>query len=273
MAERSKMHQTSNQLEAELIKLSFENMLVQWGSNTLPRTGLHASSVLVKDEEWCVRRHVLADLFPDQAVAPELQPWDWRTQAIFENGWDLHKRWQKIFRFKGRVVSEMVMDAQNRPIREYELDRTHFDQTRNIYFSPDAIIEFAGQRYVVEIKGIKQESFVELTDDLQIAMECCETVNKAVHQANLYMHLLELKKAIILVENKNTQEFKIWVIEYDLELVRLYIDRIYTVKARTVKTRSIGLSKLPARVCASRGDALARKCPMRDCCFSEKMEE
>lgn len=250
--------------EAELIKLHFENMLVQWGIATPPRTGLHASSVLVPDQEWCVRRHVLVELFPNQAVAPEINSWDWRTQAIFENGWDLHKRWQKIFlKFAHMVISEDL---------EPELDLTHYDETRNLYFSPDAILEFAGQRYVVEIKGVKQEAYQELTDDLQVAMRACETVNKAVIQVNLYMHLLELKKAIILVENKNDQNFKVWVIEYDAAMSVPYVERIYAVKTQTILTRTHGLNKLPVRVCQSRGDALARKCPMRDCCFSERME-
>ncbi len=256
-----------NNPEAELLKLSFENMLVQWGQSAPLRTSLHASSVLVKDEEWCVRRHVLADLFPDEAVQPELQPWDWRTQAIFENGWDLHKRWQKIFLKYANVVYGNTNNVQDETATVApELDLIHYDPTRNLFFSPDAILEFAGQRYVVEIKGVKQEVYQELTDDLTVAMESCETVHKAVHQANLYMHLLELKKAIILIENKNNQDFKLWVIEYDREMAEKPIFRVYEVK------KSVALHRLPARICQSRGDALARKCPLRDCCFSEKME-
>lgn len=288
--------------EAELIKLHFENMLVQWGEHTPLRTGPpHASSVLVSDAEWCVRERVLSQLFPEQGVKPELHPWDWRREAIFENGWDLHKRWQRIFRFQGRVVSEMVL-TEDGPVREYELDRTHFDETRNIYFSPDAIIEFGGTRYVVEIKGINHDEFVghealykreytHLTADgwkyievqkyqkgvkdcatVEEAMKSSQIVNKAYYQAQLYMHLLGLKKAILLIENKNTQDFRIWVIEHDFEAFKPARERIYDVKRQTDVTKRDGLNKLPVRICKSRGDARAQKCPMRDCCFAERLE-
>jgi hypothetical protein len=258
--------------EAELIKLHFKNMLVSWGASQPLRTGLHASSVLVSDAEWCVREYVLAELFSDQARKPEMHPWDWKREAIFENGWDLHKRWQKIFKQFGKVVSEKVEVGLAVWRDEYELDRTHFDETRNIYFSPDAIIEFGGQRYVVEIKGIKQEAFEKLTDSLETAISVNETVAKARLQAQLYMHLLGLKKAILLIENKNTQDFKVWVIEYDKALSDLYIDRIYDVKRKLAVVKRDGLSKLPQRICQSRGDARAQKCPLRDCCFSERLE-
>jgi hypothetical protein len=261
--------------EAELIKLHFENMFVSWGASQPLRTGLHASSVLVPEQEWCVREHVLAELFSDEARKPEIHPWDWRREAIFENGWDVHKRWQKMFKQFAKVVAgDVATGDPGVRMRGLELDLTHYDETRNIYFSPDAILKFAGQRYVVEIKGIKQEAFHEImiTGDLETAMDLNETVNKAYYQANLYMHLLGLKKAILLIENKNDQSFNVWVIEYDKEASVQYVQRIYSVKGATIDTRVHGLSKLPDRICHSRGDERARKCPMCECCFSEKME-
>jgi len=254
------------QLEAELLTIHFQTVLVQWGSNTPSRTGLHASSVLVSDEEWCVREHVLHELYPEKAIAQESHTWDWKRSAIFENGWRLHQRWQDMFKRFGNVV-------WNEDSAELELDLTHYDETRNIYFSPDVILEFAGQRYVVEIKGIKQEVYQELTDDLMHAIEVNETVAKARIQANLYMHLLGLKRAILLIENKNDQSFKVWVIEYDKDLSVKYVQRIYAVKGAVINVRTFGLVRLPKRICHSRGDARAKSCPMRDVCFSKEMED
>jgi len=260
------MYPTSKlQLEAELLTIHFQTVLVQWGSNTPSRTGLHASAVLVSDAEWCVREHVLHELYPEKAIAEALHTWDWKRSAIFENGWRLHQRWQDMFKRFGNVV-------WNEDSAELELDLTHYDETRNIYFSPDAIIEFAGQRYVVEIKGIKQEAYQDLTDDLLHAIEVNETVAKARIQANLYMHLLRLKRAILLIENKNDQGFKVWVIEYDWELALEYSERMYAVKGNTINVRAHGLNKLAPRICQSRGDARAKSCPMREVCFSKEME-
>ena len=256
----------SLETEAELITIHFQTMLIKWGTAESPRYGLHASAVLVSDVEWCVREHVLHEIYPNQAIAQQLQPWDWKKQAIFNNGWFLHRRWQGLFRDFGNTVF-------NETDEEWELDHTHYDETRNIYFSPDALLNFAGQRYVVEIKGIKQEAYQDLTDDLMYAIEVNETVAKARIQANLYMHLLGLKKAILLIENKNDQSFKVWVIEYDKELSVKYIQRIYTVKGNVVNVRTFGLEKLYPRICHSRGDARAKSCPMREVCFSKEMED
>lgn len=253
-------------LEAELITIHFQSMLVNWGAAQPLRNGLHASSVLVSDQEWCVREHVLHEIYPNQAIQQQLQTWDWKRSAIFENGWRLHQRWQDVFKRFGCVVF-------NENEGQLELDLTHYDETRNIYFSPDALLNFAGQRYVVEIKGIKQEAYQELTDDLMHAVEVNETVAKARIQANLYMHLLGLKKAILLIENKNDQSFKVWVIEYGREASVKYIQRIYDVKGAVINTQTFGLARLPKRICQSRGDARAKSCPMRNLCFSKEIEK
>ncbi len=263
------MHQIGSfDKEAELLQLHFQQMLVAWGSNQPPRNGLHASSLLVSEQEWCTRRYVLSELFPDEAAPPALNSWDWKRSAIFENGWSLHKRWQSLFFQHGRVVYSHLLNGQVDSLAPAspELDLTHYDPERNLYFSPDAILDFGPDRYVVEIKGVKQESYLELTDDLQTAMDCCETVHKAYYQCQLYMHLLELKRGIILVENKNTQEFKVWVISYDKDAVLENIHRAYRVKGALVVYQQA--QKLPARCCTSKSDPLARQCPMATKCFS-----
>src|SRR5262249_45094539 len=131
---------------------------------------------------WCVRQHVLAAVAGEKREAPIL---GWRTNAIFLHGWRIHERWQDLFQHSGLVV--MSGD-------QAELDLTHYDEDRGIYFSPDAIIEFGGIRYVVEIKGINHDNFVLLSDDLQESMRVNNSIRTAVPQANLYMHLLELQK-------------------------------------------------------------------------------
>lgn len=251
---------------AALIEIDFQNMLVKWGSSQPPRTGLHASSLLVSEQEWCPRRHVLSELFPDEADPPPMHLWDWRKSAIFENGWDVHRRWQRVFEKWGKVVRGYglfcIGDAP-------ELDLTHFDADRHLLFSPDAILEFGGMRYVVEIKGINHNAFLELTDDLETAMASCETVHKAVIQANLYMHLLDLRRAIILVENKNTQAFRLWVTEYSKEVAQPYVQRAYQVKGHVAMSRTKGRVTVP-RVCQSPDSPLARGCAMRTLCFREE---
>jgi hypothetical protein len=271
-------------IEAELLMLGFQQMYVAWGKQAPPRAGLHASALLAKDAEWCLREHVLHELYPEQGESREWNAWDWRTSAIFENGWDLHRRWQRVFLKHGNVVYSPVSPAfvQNNLQHPMdflegrwcaaELDLTHYDETRHLYFSPDAIIEFGGVRYVVEIKGIKHEAYEMLTDDLEQACAANETVAKAREQVNLYLHLLMLERGIILVENKSTQDFRLWVVEYERERAWKYTNRLYEIQGRVMLVKAHGASKLPLRCCQTSNDARARQCPMRACCFAEKGE-
>lgn len=230
--------------EAQLLSIHIQSLFNRWGIATPPRSGLHASALLVDDADWCVRKHTLSTLYPDASQSVELQSWHWQEQARFLSGWHLHEKYQKLFQQFASVV---------------EVEKTHYDETRNLYFTPDAVIEWAGEKYVVEIKGYKQEHF----DKLDMAGKPPEYAHR---QANLYMHLLEIPRAIILVENKNTQEIKVWVVGYDLALSKQQVDRIYDVKRAVVLTRR-DLEKLPGRICQSRDDARARACPLRDTCF------
>ncbi len=275
--------QTDFSMQAELMKLDFQRMFVAYGQSTEPRIGLHASSLLVPDDKWCTRKHVLVNLFPEEAVQPELHPWDWKQQEIFLHGWEIHRMLQHIFKHHAQVVNTpvhwngMVIEQEHRK-EDYqhtkpELDLTHYDAVRNLYFSPDAIIDWAGQHYVVEIKGVNQAAFSSLADDLEQACSAYETVNTARKQANLYMKLLDLKRGLLLVWNKNQPDFKLWITEPDAQMYEPQKIRMYEVKGNTTMVRSQGLSKLKPRVCASINDPLAKKCPMRLKCFSENVEE
>ena len=254
-----------------LIQSSLQELYLKWAATQPLRSGLHASSLLVPPGEWCTRRFVLAEIAPSEAVQPELHYWDWRMQSVFENGWDLHRRWQKLFLKFANVVWSPVIHAQDQIAdAKPELDLTHHDVTRNIYFSPDAIIDYAGVRYVVEIKGLDTNKFQQLTDNLDTACKVSDVVAKARIQCNLYCHLLEIEYGFLLIEDKNSQQFKVWIIQCDAELAKPYIQRAYDVKGRVALFRRS--RQLPERVCKSSDDRLAQKCPMRNCCFSEKME-
>jgi hypothetical protein len=235
---------------AELLRIEFRSMFVEWGKSSPTRTGLHASAVLVEQEEWCLRRHTLSELYPEAAQPVELSSWDWKQQAVFLSGWRLHEKWQELFQKYARVV---------------EVETAHFDEDRNLYFTPDAIIEFGKEQYIVEIKGYKSEHFAKL-DESGAPPEYAHV------QANLYMHLLQIQRAIILVENKDTQEIKLWIVEYNPKFAMPPVKRIYEVK-RAVALSRRNLEKLPERICQSRDDARARKCPLREKCFRREMEE
>jgi hypothetical protein len=231
---------------AQLFKLELDSMFNTWEASKPLRSGApHASAILAPESEWCLRRHVLTALYPELVERPDVKSWSAHTNAVFLNGWVLHEKWQKLFSEHGQVV---------------EVETSHFDETRYLHFTPDAIITFAGQPYVVEIKGYKSSTFEKLN-------EAGEPPTAAHHQCNLYCHMLEIGRGLVLVENKDTQDYKVWAVQCDAELARPYLDRMYQVKG-AVATKST-----PARVCVSCTEHRAEKCPVRKLCFSGKLQE
>lgn len=238
---------------AQLFKLDLDLMFNSWNQGKPMRTGYpHASNILAIDSEFCLRKLVLMALYPDEAERPAVKPWDGHQNAVFLNGWTLHEKYQDLFKRFGRVIY-----TNEKP----ELDLTHFDDERLLFFSPDAIIEHCNEVMPVEIKGYKHSTFEKL-DESGPAPEA------AHHQVNLYMHLLGLQHALILVEDKDTQEFKVWCVTYNRQLVQPYLDRIYKFKGALARAKQQG-AEPPARVCRSSGDRLAQKCEMCRFCFQQ----
>jgi hypothetical protein len=283
---------------AALFKEDVLQMFNRWNEDKPLRTGFpHASNILAPDHSFCMRQLVLAAHYPDECVRPETKWWDTEMNARFKHGWIIHEKYQDLFLKYGRVV--YFNGNHDKP----ELDYSHFDDTRLLWFSPDAILEVEGESMVVEIKGYKSDllyQFLEVIDQVlalikrhkvePLYLSVKELVNALVskrsstsfesmeesgpapvdahNQVNLYMHLLGLKHGLILVENKNTQQIKTWCVEYDKELVQPYLDRIrqFRVALHKLETKQ----ELPERICKTAKDRNAEKCLSCQCCFSRK---
>src|SRR5579859_6068863 len=232
---------------AQLFKLDLADYFNQWNEDKPLRTGFpHASAILAPESSFCLRQLVLLATQPERAERPEQKPWDSHTNAVFLNGWTLHEKYQKLIKLFGSVI---------------EVEESHFDETRLLHFTPDAIVWHMGHKMVIEIKGYKQSHFEKLN-------ESGGPPGDAHKQANFYCHLLQIQYGLILVENKDTQEYKVWCVEYSKELTQPYIDRLYHFKAAYSKAGRTG--ELPARCCKHAGESRAQKCPMRAYCFKEK---
>ncbi|HEX9502853.1 MAG TPA: hypothetical protein VF974_00840 [Patescibacteria group bacterium] len=241
---------------AALWKQDVLEMFNRWNEDKPLRTGFpHASNILAPDHSFCMRQLVLAAHYPNECERPPTKPWDTLTNARFKSGWKLHEKYQELFLKYGKVV--YFNDNLTTP----ELDYSHFDDTRLLWFSPDAILEVEGERMVIEIKGYKAETFDKMDESGDPPID-------AHKQVNLYLHLLELKHGLILVENKNTQEPKVWCVEYDKELVQPYLDRIYQFKGALLRAEND--RGLPKRICSSSRDRNAEKCLCCQVCFKMK---
>lgn len=294
------MSATDNSTLEFLLTHEFQQAYHTWDAMQRARDGLHASSVLESDSDFCTRQHVLADAFPGERQTKEQY---WSVLAKFLHGWNIHEKWQqKLLKPSGLVVKRAREDDEEGwPLPpEWELDLTHTDPETGIKYSPDAIITFAGMVMPVEIKGINtldfqgcEELYREVCTPVgahdpgamgyhfekaqekrpgiigatvQEAMERNKSIRSAYPQVQLYMHLLGLQKGVILAEDKNTQEFMVWIVDYDPSAVDKPLLRAKVVAYGIEEHRQNAL--LPQRICKTRNDSRAKRCPFRDACFS-----
>ncbi|SRR6266496_409553 len=279
---------------AFLLTHELQQAFVQWDAQQPAREGLHASSVLESDSDFCTREHILADTCPGERQQKEQF---WKVLAMFVHGWAIHKKWQEDLLLPTGLVVCSDEDG-----KLWEIDVTHIDPATGIHFSPDAIIKFAGLTLPLEIKGINHDDFAgceelyrpivtklafdvrsvsyEKAQDkrsgivgatLTEAMERNKSIRGAVPQLNLYLHLLGLieppnNKGIILVEDKNTQDFMLWVHTYDPEMALEPVYKAHKVQVKIQHFHETGT--LPSRICNTRNDARAKRCPFRDACFN-----
>lgn len=202
------------------------------------RVGLHASNIIANDVEFCYRQQVLS-LFYEQLQGEQLPV---RLKRIFVEGDAIHEKWQRLF-IRGGLGNPSEMDKQ--------LFKNEYD----LYYSPDAVVQIAGKRYMVEIKSMNTIQFKKA-----ISHPAGE------RQLLFYMWLTGMKDGFVLVEDKNTQEFKIFKVDYDLDRIEKYIERLE--KIMELKQKFVEKKKPPKRKCKTSETKLALKCNMREVCWN-----
>ncbi|MEM4641152.1 MAG: CRISPR-associated protein Cas4 [Candidatus Pacearchaeota archaeon] len=118
---------------------------------------------------------------------------DARVMRIFEHGDHTHMR------ILGVLFSLGLVNAVEIEIPNNEL----------IHGRADAIINIKGEPYVVEIKSVNAARFKKESPD-----------EDHVKQLQLYLYFFKIKKGILIYENKDTQELKEFLINYDENIVK-----------------------------------------------------
>ncbi len=231
----------TSQIMNEAVNVILNRLFRQWDvKKQKDRTGLHASGIIAAAETFCFREHVLRYFYK---TIPASNPWQ-RLLRIFLEGWYVHKKWQYLFKM-GEIAES--------------IERAHVSKFWDFYFTPDATITILNKKIVVEIKSHSMNGF----DTLKSAP------SDAVKQANIYMHFAGIPWALILVENKNNQEFKIWMLDYDPQALVPYLERIlYLKKLFLIFARDGRLPRKHDR-CDFEGKSnpRARTCEMCKVCF------
>lgn len=202
------------------------------------RYGLHASAILESDNKFCYREQVLS-LFYKQAQGENINI---NLKRIFEAGNFIGEKWQRLF-LRGKLGKIEDMDI-SRFVDKYDLS-----------YTPDGIIEVGKKKYIVEIKSMNTFQFKKATSHPRGEKQCM-----------WYMYLEGIHDGFVLVEDKNDQNFKVFVVEYDEESIKPYIERLE--KIQKYKKRFIEQKKMVKRICKNSDCKRASECSMKDACFN-----
>lgn len=242
------LEQTLNKLfyvqpdyEKELEMLKFQKAQAQQRGD---RVGLHCSAIIVSENEFCYRQQVLS-LFFKQLQGEQISL---HLKRIFKEGDYIGEKWQRLFISGGLGIKE-DMDVSRR-IDKYDLS-----------YTPDAEIIVANTKWVVETKSMNTFSFKK-----------ADSHPSGRKQLRMYMFFERIKHGFVLAEDKNDQQFKVFIEVYGETFTKddilPYIERLEGVQS--YKQEFIQTGKMVKRHpdCTSPTCKRASKCSMRDACFN-----
>lgn len=228
-------------------ELKFIKQVMTRGTDTQERIGLHASAIIVSDAKFCVRQQVLS-LFYKQAQGENINA---GLKRIFEEGNAIHEKWQRLFIRAGYSKPE-------------QCDMSFFNDDYDLSFTPDLgcnIPEFADLGELVgEIKSVNTYQFQKIDEH-----------PSGSKQMQFYMFLRKRKHGFVLMEDKNTQDFKVRLYNYDPYIVEPFIVRLDNIQE--AKHNLVHNHKMVARCsgCSAATCKRAMECPMRDACWNVGM--
>lgn len=170
--------------------------------NRPQRIGLHASSLIKAPSQFCIREQVLSLVYERDGNDSKTPT---NLKRIFEMGDLIHEQWQKRFKEMGIAT---------------HIEAKAFSKKNNLYLTPDLIIDYHGKKYIVEIKSCSPYMYSKQFKNNHPLAE---------KQLQLYMHFLRIRNGIILVDNKGTQEYKLFFKQYDIKSVQRPLKRLRKV--------------------------------------------
>lgn len=228
----------------------FINHIMTRGAETQERIGLHASSMIDYPSNYCEREQLLSLIYR-QSQGEEVPV---GLMRIFEEGNAIHEKWQRLFIRGGYCKYDGC-------------DKTLFDEKYQLSYTPDIICtiqEFSKEPLIVEVKSMNTYSYKKNKSH--------SSGKKQLHQ---YMHLTGIHHGIVLMEDKNTQEFKVRYYTYDPKEVELPLKRLNRLSEMYKYQENEGFVNIDKirkhEKCDSPTCSRAEKCNMRDACWNYKL--
>lgn len=233
---KSLASQRPRAMEEEMLRQTIDKMFINAEEQKEERYGLHASAIIASDSEFCIREQVLS-LFYKMNQGKELSV---GLRKIFHHGNTIHEEVYDVFRRSGCLIDSEC----TRYVPEYDLN-----------FTIDANVNILNKDWICDVKSMNSFAFDKATSH-----------PSGEKQVLFYEWLYRKKNGFVLAYNKNTSEIKIFIVSYDKEKVRPFVDRLKAI--RDAKTYFLESGELPRRKCDSSGCKRAATCNMRDACWN-----
>jgi hypothetical protein len=215
------------------------------------RDGLHVSDVFHR-KFLCWRKMVFLALYKQDSVIHSAT-----LSARFETGNAIHARWQ------GNV---------GRAVTNHHIEYQHLETFWRLLFTPDIIADYLWPDALVpeptiwELKGYNSAEYGRLTRKGKLPVD-------AILQCTLYMWFTGIHRGLVVVENKDTQAFSVWPVEYNEELVMPLVPTFDHIKA-DVDAHLENPDVLPDRLaeCTAPDAEIPSSCAGCTACFSNPAE-
>lgn len=240
-------------------ELEFLKSVMTRGAETQERKGLHASAMIVSDDKFCYRQQVLS-LFYKQLQGEQTSV---GLKRIFAEGDAIHEKWQRLF-IRGGLCKPL------------DCDYSRFAEDFDLSYTPDIICQIPVN---YSLTGVYDEKVEKVPYIVEIKSVNTFTYKKQKYHASgrkqcqLYMYLTGIHNGIVLCDDKNTQEFKVYKYEYNPNEIKKEIRRLEQVQE--YKRQLLEQKKLVKRheKCTGYTSKKAQECPMRDICFRKSKEK
>ena len=195
----------------------FVKQVMTRGLESQERVGLHASAMLVGDNDFCLRAQVLSLIYKQRQG--EKTPIN--LKRIFEEGNAIHEKWQRMFIRAGYGTAE-------------DMDRTRIFDEYRLSYTPDIVClipDIYEGKMIGEIKSVNTMQFRRMTKHpsawkqnqwySHLCME--EEKKKGTWNGKDYL------KGFVLSDDKNTQSFRVEIHNYDPKLAAPFVERAESI--------------------------------------------
>lgn len=234
----------------------FVKQVMTRGLESQERVGLHASAMLVGDKDFCLRAQVLSLIYK-QLQGEQVQV---GLQRIFEQGNAMHEKWQRLLIRAGYGKAR-------------DMDYTRICDEYMLSYTPDIVCrvpEFFEGKMVGEIKSVNTYQFQRMVKHPSAWKQCQWYMHLCIKKAKESgkWNGIDYTKGFVLSDDKNTQDFKLEVYDYDPKLVAPFIERSEEIMYYYNRVFSEG--KMVKRPTDAKTPDCKRcaKCFMREACWN-----